>query len=72
MHGFICILLLQKSDFKVIGVLIAMSLMQGGPGFPVLSPHVYEYMSTQQYLDLNIKDDDIPDPLVRLLLTQVE
>ena len=41
------------------------------PGFPVLSPHVYKYLTTQQYTDLCIKDADVHDPAVHALLMKV-
>ena len=46
--------------------------MQGGFGLPILSPHVYTYMTTGKYMDLHITDGDVPDMAVHALLTQVK
>ena len=32
--------------FKILGTIIVHSLLQGGPGFPYLSPYVYWYLAT--------------------------
>ena len=62
----------QNHHFKYMGTLIAMSVVQGGIGFPVLAPHVYQYMASGDYLSICLPIEDIPDPQVRDLLSQVE
>ncbi len=62
---------LQRSDFRLAGMYVAMSIMQGGPGIPVPSPAFYMYWINGCYLDMDLKDDDVPDPAVRELLAQV-
>lgn len=56
-----------------MGILIATSIVQGGPGFPVLAPHIYEYITTGDYLNASagITIRDFPDPEVRHLLAEV-
>ena len=61
----------QKSDFKNLGILIGMSIVQGGPGLPMLHPAVYQYMTTGKYLDVNMSVKGIPDAGVRILIDQV-
>ena len=60
--------LLQNEDFKVLGKLVATSIIQGGPGFPVLSPAAYNYLSSGKFID---QFSAIPDPLISSLLDQV-
>ena len=47
---------------------MATSIIQGGPGFPVLLPAAYSYICSEEYMD---KITDIPDPLVSNLLDHV-
>ena len=63
---------LQESDYKHMGVLIAMSIVQGsGSGFPVFTPHIFSYIATGELQPGAITNEDVPDPSVRLLLEQV-
>ena len=39
-------LLFQNNDYLILGLYALMSLVQGGPGFPFLHPHVYAYLCT--------------------------
>ena len=55
----------------MLGTLVSMSVVQGGPGFPVLLPAVYEYITTGQYRPQDIWDTDVPDSQVQSLLAQV-
>ena len=55
--------LLQHDDFRVLGKLVAMSIVQGGPGLPVML-----YSREEEYLS---KLKDVPDPLVTTLLDRV-
>ena len=48
------------------------SIVQGGPGFPVMLPAAYHYMSTEQILDHDIVKDDIPDPMISRLFEEVK
>ena len=50
----------QHSELRMLGNLVAMSSLQGGPGFPVL-PVIYEYISTGKYNVQNITNADVPD-----------
>ena len=61
----------QKLHFKAVGMLIAMSILQGGPGLPILSHHVYTYMATKKYSNLKIEIKDVPDIGVQKLLNEV-
>ena len=61
----------QNSDYKVIGKIIAMSIVQGGPGFPIMLPAAYHYLTTREYIGQVVKDSDVPDPFVLELLTKV-
>ena len=45
-----------------------MSIVQGGPGFPVLHANVYNYMVTGKYIGVHTPDEDVPNPIVVALL----
>ena len=52
-------------------MLIGMSVVQGGPGIPMLHPAVYQYMITDKYTDINVSVKGIPAAGVRALIDQV-
>ena len=55
----------------MLGMYIGMSVLQGGPGLPVFSKHLYDYITNGEYLNLNIEISDVPEPGVRILLQKV-
>ena len=61
-------LYLQKSELKILGQYTAMSIVQGGPGFPVLHANVYNYIVTGKYIGVHTPDEDVANPTVVALL----
>ena len=55
-----------------MGILIGMSITQGGNGFPAFHPAVYHYMATGSYLNLDVAPPDIPDASVRVLIEKAK
>ena len=55
----------------MLGTLVAMSIVQGGLGFPVLHPNVYVYMVSGKYIGLHTADEDVPDGMVQSLIEKV-
>ena len=47
-----------KGDFKLIGYYAGMSVTQGGPGFPLLTQTMYQYMSTGEIPSVHAEIDD--------------
>ena len=37
-----------------------MSVIQGGPGFPLLADAVYEYLRTGKTTGIHVEDEDLP------------
>lgn len=62
----------QNSEIKILGTYVAMSVAQGGIGFPVLHPSVYNYIVSGKYIGVHIPDEDIPDPVICTLLEKVQ
>ena len=63
---------MQKSEFKIGGQYVAMSIIQGGPGFPVLSPPLFKYLSARNFHNgLEISNEDVPNDEVYVLLKKV-
>ncbi|XP_064389314.1 uncharacterized protein LOC135337323 isoform X2 [Halichondria panicea] len=61
---------LQNEDFKNIGKITAMSIVQGGSGIPAFHPSVYRYICTGTYL--GVRDDTaVPNEQVRTLLREI-
>lgn len=61
----------QGEEFKLIGKLVATSILQGGCGLPVLHPVLYHYLTTGEYMGLITRDEDVPDLQVQQLLKEV-
>ncbi len=73
-YVWVCIHLItncvQNEDFKNIGKITAMSIVQGGSGIPAFHPSVYRYICTGTYL--GVRDDTaVPNEQVRTLLREV-
>ena len=62
---------MQRQDFLAVGKLIATSILQGGDGFPVVLPALYDYISMGTYSADSLDTSMVPDPLVKNLLQQV-
>ena len=55
----------------MIGTYVAMSILQGGPGLPVFSRHLYSYLTSGKYINLDITNEDVPDLAVQTQLHYV-
>ena len=62
---------MQHSEFRMLSNLVAISVVQGGPGFPVFLPVIYDYIATGEYIVKDIQDPDVPDCQVQCLLAKV-
>jgi len=58
-------------DYKTLGSFAAMSIVQGGPGFPFLHPHVYMYLCSGKWSPTLIPPQAIPDYAVRDFVEKV-
>lgn len=54
-----------------MGRYTAMSIAQGGNGFPFFSPSVYKYVSTGKYTDIDVRVEDIADSRLNFAVTKV-
>lgn len=61
----------QSQDYKNIGKITAMSIVQGGSGMPIFHSSVYKYVCSGTCLGLVDDDDAVPDTQVRILLNEV-
>ena len=55
----------------MLGHYAAMYIVQGGHGFPILHPNVYNYMVTGKYIGIHTPDVDVPNPTVVALLQDI-
>uniref|UniRef100_A0A1X7UU46 HECT domain-containing protein n=1 Tax=Amphimedon queenslandica TaxID=400682 RepID=A0A1X7UU46_AMPQE len=62
---------LQKFELKFLGMYTAMSIIQGGIGFPVLHPGVYSYIWSGVYVGAVICDDGIMQSSFRELVKKL-
>ena len=62
---------LQNGLYKTLGMYAGMSAIQGGCGFPILHSVVFKYLSSGQWLGETLPLEEVPDPMVRLILKKV-
>ena len=62
---------MQLKKFERIGQLMAMSLAQGGNGFPYFATSFYQYICGKDVNDIWIDTDSVPDYEARNLLIKV-
>ena len=55
----------------MIGTYVAMSILQGGSGLPVFSQHLYSYLTSGKYINLDIKNEDVTDLAVQAQLHKI-
>ena len=58
-------------ELKHFGMYVAMSIVQGGRGFPVLHTCVYNYMWSGKYIGGHMTDDGIMQSSIRSLVEEV-
>ena len=61
----------QNRDYFALGAYAAMSVTQGGPGFPVLADAVYQYFVIGKTTNLHIPSDCLP-PILKYFMQQVQ
>lgn len=54
-----------------MGQYTAMSIMQGGCGFPFLAEPVFDYISTGKYTGIQVDVADVPDVPLKFVLEKV-
>ena len=59
--------LFQGQDLFNLGRYIAMSICQGGCGFPFLAQPVYTYLCTGKITEVVLASSDAPDPVLQLI-----
>jgi hypothetical protein len=47
---------LENQDFLHLGRLVALTLLQGGPGLPIFNHHLAEYILTGKVTSLTVED----------------
>lgn len=62
---------LQNGHYKTLGMYAGMSALQGGCGFPILHSVVFEYLNSGQWLGEKLPLEDVPHPMIRLVLRKV-
>ena len=63
---------LQDGVFLRLGQLIAMSLVQGGCGFPFLSDATFEYICYGDATNVKVDPNDLPDGTLRTVINKVQ
>ncbi len=63
---------MQSNTYYKIGVLMAVSLAQGGSGFPFLYEGVYEYLSGKDLALVTAEPSAIPDYIVQDIVYKVK
>ena len=63
---------MQNNEVLHLGKFVAMSVTQGGGGFPFLAPPVYEYITTGKYTNIAVSTTDIPDMTLKFAVEKVQ
>ena len=62
---------MQAGDFKQIGILMAVSLVQGGSGYPFFAPAIFEYLAGTDICAITPSLQDVPSAEVQQLIAEV-
>ena len=62
----------QERKFYYVGQLVAMSLAQGGSGFPFFAPSVFKYLKGDSIYGISVPVCEVPDMEVRAVLEKVQ
>lgn len=57
--------------FRSIGIVMGMSLMQGGSGYPYFAPCIFDYLCGKDLAEIMVSREDIPDGDMLLALEKV-
>lgn len=57
--------------FRKIGMLIGVSIVQGGSGYPFFAPCFYSYLCGADISSIIIGRDEIPHGEIRMILQEV-
>ena len=61
----------QANHYKILGSYAAVSVIQGGPGFPFFHPHVYAYLCTGIWSPVSIAVEHLPNQTLRTVVKNV-
>ena len=61
----------KSGDFKRIGILVGMSLVNGGSGFPYFAPALYSYISGQEVQSIVVTVGEVPNAELHSVLVKV-
>ena len=67
----ILVFLLQANHYKILGSYAALSIIQGGPGFPFFHSHVYAYLCTGTWSPVTISVQTLPNHELRAVVKSV-
>lgn len=62
---------LQRNKYYQLGMLMAMSIVQGGSGFPFLAPPIFQYICGVEIRRISISNEDVPEYDVKKLIEDV-
>ncbi|CAI8002291.1 hypothetical protein GBAR_LOCUS3366 [Geodia barretti] len=63
---------LQEGIFRKVGMLIGISLVQGGSGFPFFAPSTFSYLCGRDIRAVTVGQDEIPDIEIDIVLDEVK
>ena len=61
----------QTGDFHSIGILVSMSITQGGSGYPFFAPSVYHYICGRDICSISPSLQEVPDHELLAVLDKV-
>lgn len=58
----------KSGEFKRIGILVRMSFLNGGSGYPYFAPAIYSYISGQDVCDIVTTVEEVPNDELKAVL----
>ena len=70
-NGLVILCSMQDGVYKRVGILVGMSLVQGGSGYPFFAPSVYNYIIGKDICTIHPDVAEIPDVDVKGCVVKV-
>ena len=63
--------LLQRNEFRFLGMYLVLSIIQGGAGYPFMSRCMFDHIATESHNVKSIPASMVPDAMLRFVVEKV-
>ena len=64
-------MMLQSGYFIRVGILVGMSFIHGGSGYPFFAPSLFKYICGEGLCNIKPSIEEVPETELRMILTEV-